>query len=734
YPKTSTTDGSGPAAGISYPELANEVGKGATRPPTQQRCRTLDMLAKRTLRGKGGFAGFVLRDLVRGVLAAVLALAVGVAGFRNVDLRHARDDGKVCAGQHTPRGAPLVVHGSHSRTPVLQQDPSVVLRGGVRGKRRAVRVWIRVAHGGSLYLARANGVSPGFPRAAKTPSPTTADAGRTGGQTKRPSRVARLTSRSLPRRRATTADTETGCGRGWDASGRRGKRRGGARGRRIPFWRVGGDAGPRSATRPSRFLPLAFRKVAVAKTGPAVPAGAKFLHRTRVPSPAHRSPLRRTNDTARLAAGRDSTEMACAGTTYSLEGLETAVNQAGLPVAAWGSPIKLAAGCVPPPCRLPVLTPCLSCALLSQERLTANYCVFDRLVNTIPAKYYVVTDGIVEQQNRKYLHNTRKRAPKQELKEAFHKAKKAKLDPENQKTVSDVQAELMRKKEEESNRGLALNGGSAGVEVGHTGPGASKDGTPMDTDSTTVRPLPTPESISELRQRVQKKIAALQERRRNKSAPPLSRDEILQERTRKKAEMKEKLRKQRKAATGGVLSVAQKTVNAEDEEKMKTARPSNPSVDAMNSNSEIVFSKFVFDGEKSKKCGIDVRSALKKVAESKAEKIASISAEGSAKAAKIAEENAWRRASQLARGDKPKDDVRLLKKTIRKSEQEKAKSAREWKQRQDAVEAGIADRQRRREENIRARVEEKKAGKTGKKGKDKDKKKKKKHRAGFEGR
>ena len=35
-----------------------------------------------------GLTGLVLRDLVRGVLSAVLALAVGVAGFWDVDLFH----------------------------------------------------------------------------------------------------------------------------------------------------------------------------------------------------------------------------------------------------------------------------------------------------------------------------------------------------------------------------------------------------------------------------------------------------------------------------------------------------------------------------------------------------------------------------------------------------------------------------------------------------------------------
>ena len=39
-----------------------------------------------TLGVEGSLAGLVLSDLVLGVLAALLALAVGVAGFRDVDL------------------------------------------------------------------------------------------------------------------------------------------------------------------------------------------------------------------------------------------------------------------------------------------------------------------------------------------------------------------------------------------------------------------------------------------------------------------------------------------------------------------------------------------------------------------------------------------------------------------------------------------------------------------------
>jgi hypothetical protein len=46
----------------------------------------LAVVSALSLGEEGGLAGLVLRDLVLGVLAALLALAVGVSGLGNVDL------------------------------------------------------------------------------------------------------------------------------------------------------------------------------------------------------------------------------------------------------------------------------------------------------------------------------------------------------------------------------------------------------------------------------------------------------------------------------------------------------------------------------------------------------------------------------------------------------------------------------------------------------------------------
>jgi len=65
--------------------------------------------------------------------------------------------------------------------------------------------------------------------------------------------------------------------------------------------------------------------------------------------------------------------------------------------------------------------------------------IFDDLLKLIPAKFYVMDKG--EDANGKFQHNKRKKAPKQAIKEATKKAKKAKLDPSNAKSIAQVQEE-----------------------------------------------------------------------------------------------------------------------------------------------------------------------------------------------------------------------------------------------------------------------------------------------------
>lgn len=71
------------------------------------------------------------------------------------------------------------------------------------------------------------------------------------------------------------------------------------------------------------------------------------------------------------------------------------------------------------------------------------------------------------------------------------------------------------------------------------------------------------------------------------------------------------------------------------------------------------------------------------------------------------------KALQRAKGERPKDDVSKLRKSIRKEKRKKEKSKEEWAKRVEAVEKEKATRQERREKNLKERSEAKKARTSG---------------------
>ena len=108
------------------------------------------------------------------------------------------------------------------------------------------------------------------------------------------------------------------------------------------------------------------------------------------------------------------------------------------------------------------------------------------------------------------------------------------------------------------------------------------------------------------------------------------------------------------------------------------------------------------------------------------------------KRADIEEKDLWLNAKKKAHGEKIRDDTSLLKKTLKRKEKAKKKSEKEWNERKEGVAKGQAIRQKKREENLKKRRDEK-----GPKGKGKGKgksggvsktgKPKVKSRPGFEG-
>ncbi|KAK0721429.1 hypothetical protein B0T21DRAFT_386296 [Apiosordaria backusii] len=137
-------------------------------------------------------------------------------------------------------------------------------------------------------------------------------------------------------------------------------------------------------------------------------------------------------------------------------------------------------------------------------------------------------------------------------------------------------------------------------------------------------------------------------------------------------------------------------------------------------------------GSAKKKGPSDPKTALLKL-ENQKKRIANLPEE---KQKQVLEQEAWLAARKRTEGEKVIDSETLLKKAIKRKEKGKKKSEKEWKERKEGVQKAIYDRQKKREENLQKRKDEKMANRRGK-GKGKKNKgvqtKKKGGRPGFEG-
>lgn len=126
----------------------------------------------------------------------------------------------------------------------------------------------------------------------------------------------------------------------------------------------------------------------------------------------------------------------------------------------------------------------------------------------------------------------------------------------------------------------------------------------------------------------------------------------------------------------------------------------------------------------------DVNSALAAAAK-KQSRLESMDAD---KREDIEEKERWLIAKKRVNGEKVRDDSSLLKKTLKRKEKQKRKSEKEWTERIDGVKKAGAMKQKKREENLKARRDGKGGkGKKGGKGGKPAGGAKKKSRPGFEG-
>jgi hypothetical protein len=137
-------------------------------------------------------------------------------------------------------------------------------------------------------------------------------------------------------------------------------------------------------------------------------------------------------------------------------------------------------------------------------------------------------------------------------------------------------------------------------------------------------------------------------------------------------------------------------------------------------------SKFLESRKKKGKS--DTKTAL----EAAQKKQARINSYDEEKRKDIQEKDLWLNAKKRAQGEKVFDDVNLLKKSLKRQQKQKDKSKQEWKERLTNVAEGKERKQKKREENLKARRDSK-GVKSKKKGTPKKGGKKPAKRPGFEG-
>merc|ERR1711971_244515 len=167
------------------------------------------------------------------------------------------------------------------------------------------------------------------------------------------------------------------------------------------------------------------------------------------------------------------------------------------------------------------------------------------------------------------------------------------------------------------------------------------------------------------------------------------------------AKMKQKLMKIGQNAGAGGNKVKMEALEAMGG---KAAKPT-----VKTSSGKVVFSKFDFKedaGVAEKKQDIDPKAALKQI-EKKKEKIKVLEDRGKTEKIKVLEDRAaWQTAMDRAEGTVIKDDVSLLKKSIKNK----------WENRVEQTDKRKEGKQSKRSENIQKRKKEKKEKKMGKRG------------------
>ncbi|KZZ96938.1 Surfeit locus 6 [Ascosphaera apis ARSEF 7405] len=342
---------------------------------------------------------------------------------------------------------------------------------------------------------------------------------------------------------------------------------------------------------------------------------------------------------------------------------------------------------------------------------------------------------LAEQQKKAKEAKTQpEKQPKKDVKkDAKAPAPAAEKEVEKDTEMKDVDMEDAGDEEIEKIEGFSIN------EETDATPATEKPTTETKPQETQSQPPKPKQSQEELKQRLQKRLEELRAARHAdglNGKPARNRQELIEARRQReearrahKKELRQKAKEEEQRKNDEAISRRFSPRGGS-----LLASPGSPADSITSISNNFSFGRVMFaDGqqaadptltslreEKKKRGPQDAKTALL-AAEAKKQRLAAMDPE---KRKEIEEKDRWLAAKKRAHGEKVKDDVSLLKKTVHRHESLKKKSEKEWKERMEGIAKGKEMKQKKREENLKKRKEEK-----GNKGK----KKAGKGRAGFEG-
>lgn len=363
-----------------------------------------------------------------------------------------------------------------------------------------------------------------------------------------------------------------------------------------------------------------------------------------------------------------------------------------------------------------VVAPTISAELAAR----AEY--FDHMLNMIPVAYYYPTEP-VNPDDGKYVHN--KKASVGQLSQGKKKRKGAPTSVQDEtKEAGSVKRTRSEKRQDlfdPSNYRTVLSIQQAALAVAPVqpkkvpvAPAAQPPVTPTETKSTEPSTHTIAGSIDELRSRLHKKISQLSNKRQQ---APTKQDNL-----KKKQQLRKKAQqaKTKTAAAPAAVETLAPEPPAPKAPAPKKAAP-EPAVET-EIPIDFTFSELKTTDKKKKfqrKRETAARALAK--AEKYNEYVATLEREDPEKAKEVKKKHAIQASLKRVQGIAVKDNVGMLKKSIKKAEKSKKKSAKVWGDRATEIAEATKARQIQRQENLKNRAQNTK------------KAIKRKNRPGFEG-